>query len=353
MNNAENTAITEYRELSLSEIVDRIAAAKNALIICHMNPDGDTVGSASALYELILACCGSATIACHDEIPRRLRFLTKEGAVITPPVSTEEFDTVFSIDVASPAQLGDLSLVIDKIDFMIDHHAMGEVFADYYIDPAASAAGEIVFSIYEELKSRGIIGENPEAARRMYAAIVSDTGSFKFSNTTEDTHKIAASLLSEINSAEDSGASTTDLCRKLFGQRTLNELYAQMHAIQNLRFYEDGALGVVMFTTEMLEAAGLSETDIGNAVETPRGVEGVLVGISIRQLSSDPTKYKVSSRANAEIDVAAVCAKFDGGGHVRAAGCTITAESPEDALAVVVDAFGEAVRNYRIEENKN
>ncbi len=352
MNNAENTAITEYAAISLSDVADRIESAKNALIICHMNPDGDTVGSASALRELVLACGGSATIACHDEIPRRLKFLVDESAVIRPPVNTDEYDLVFSIDVASPAQLGELSSIIDKIDFMIDHHAMGEAFADNYIDPTASAAGEIVYSIYEELKSRGTIGIVPEAARKMYTAIVSDTGSFKFSNTTEDTHKIAASLLSEINSAEDGGASTTDLCRKLFGQRTLSELYAQMHAIQNLRFYEDGALGVVMFTTEMLEVANLSETDIGNAVETPRGVEGVLVGISIRQLSSDPTKFKVSSRANAEIDVAAVCAKFDGGGHVRAAGCTITADSPDEALAAAVDAFGEAIRNYLLGENK-
>lgn len=352
MNNAENTAITEFAAISISDIADRIENAKNALIICHMNPDGDTVGSAFALREIITACGGRATVACHDDIPRRLRFLVDEDALIRPPFDADAYDTIFSIDVASPAQLGELSSLIGKIDFMIDHHAMGEVYADNYVDPIASAAGEIVFHIYSELKSRGTIGVVPEAARKMYTAIVSDTGSFKFSNTTEDTHKIAATLLSEINSADDGGASTTDLCRKLFGQRTLSELYAQMHAIQNLRFYEDGALGVVMFTTEMLECANLSETDIGNAVETPRGVEGVLVGISIRQLSSDPTKFKVSSRANAEIDVAAVCAKFDGGGHVRAAGCTITADSPEEALAVAARAFGEAIRNYLLGENK-
>jgi len=100
----------------------------------------------------------------------------------------------------------------------------------------------------------------------------------------------------------------------------------------------------------MLEDAGLTENDIGNVVDTPRGVEGVLVGISLRQLSEDRRLYKVSSRANAEIDCAAVCAAHGGGGHVRAAGCTIEADSPEEALDMMTKAFGEAVEKYAAEK---
>ena len=103
----------------------------------------------------------------------------------------------------------------------------------------------------------------------------------------------------------------------------------------------------------MLSEADLTEDEIGNVVDTPRGVEGVLVGISLRQLAADPTQYKVSSRANAEIDCAAVCASFGGGGHVRAAGCTITAESPEEALAMMAEAFGAAVRDYKTAKGLN
>ncbi|MBE6542022.1 MAG: hypothetical protein E7672_06200, partial [Ruminococcaceae bacterium] len=102
-----------------------------------------------------------------------------------------------------------------------------------------------------------------------------------------------------------------------------------------------------IFTQDMLAEAGLTEEEIGNVVDTPRGVEGVLVGISLRQLSSDRTQYKVSSRANADIDCAAVCAEFGGGGHTRAAGCTIAANSPEEALSMMADAFGKAVQNYK------
>ncbi len=345
MNNIE-TSGQVCREISLSDIVTALSSAKNALILCHMNPDGDTVGSAFALRDLIRACGGEASVACHDEMPRRLAFLSGSEGFVQKPITADGYDFVLAVDVASPAQLGDYSELVPQIDFMLDHHETGEAFARNYIDPSASSAGEIVYAIYRELKLRGAIGALPDATRKIYAAVVSDTGNFKFSNTTEITHKIAAELHAEINSADDGGMKTADVCRSLFGQRTLSELRAQMTAIENLQFFEDGRLGVVVFTIGMLEERGLSETDIGNSVETPRGVEGVFVGISIRQLSADPMKYKISSRANVDIDVAEVCAGFGGGGHVRAAGCTVTAESPEKALAIAVDAFGDAIRNY-------
>ena len=348
-----------YETVTLAEIAGAVAAAKNVLILTHVNPDGDCIGAAFALRKLILACGGNARVICPNDLPKRLRFLASDSLYMTedeapydvrfdlenPDVSA--YDLIVSVDVASPVQLGDLAVLIPEITYMIDHHGMGEPFSVNYIDPTASAAGEIIYRLYGELKQRGVIGVVPEAARRMYAAIVSDTGSFKFSNTSSETHYVAADLVGEINGADDGGMDTADVCRSLFGQRTLKELTAQMVAIQNLRFYENGRLGAVLFTQQMLADAGLTEEEIGNVVDTPRGVEGVLVGISLRQLAADPTQYKVSSRANTEIDCAAVCASFGGGGHVRAAGCTITADDPEEALAQMAEAFGKAIRDAR------
>lgn len=357
MNENENAVAAEtteqtpvYPEISLNYIADRLCEAKSALIICHVNPDGDTIGSAFAL-SLILKSMGKKTrVACDAELPKRLRFLADTEIEAEPVITSvdvetvrESYDLIFSVDVSAPIQLGGMAALIPQIDFMIDHHGTGEPYAPNYVDPRSSAAGEIVYRIYAILKTRGI-PELPEAARRIYAAIVSDTGSFKFSNTTPATHMIAAELVREINGADDGGMDTADVCRSLFGQRTLKELTAQMLAIQNLRFYDDGRLGAVLFTQDMLMSAGLTEEEIGNVVDTPRGVEGVLIGISLRQLSADHTQYKVSSRANAEIDCAAVCAAFGGGGHTRAAGCTVTADSPEEALKMVTDAFRAAIR---------
>lgn len=345
-----------YETMELSFVIDDLPNVKNALILCHVNPDGDCIGSAFALRKIIQDCGGKARVACANDLPKRLRFLASDSLYMTEeeapydlrmdPESPEidTFDRIISVDVASPVQLGDLAVLIPKISYMIDHHGMGEAFAKNYIDPEASAAGEIMYTIYRTLREKGIIESDPEAARRIYAAIVSDTGSFKFSNTRPATHLAAASLVEEINHAADGGMDTADVCRSLFGQRTLKELTAQMLAIQNLRFYENGRLGAVLFTQQMLADAGLTEEEIGNVVDTPRGVEGVQIGISLRQLAADPTQYKVSSRANTEIDCAAVCAMFGGGGHVRAAGCTITADDPEEALARMAEAFGAAIR---------
>lgn len=336
-----------YDDISILEICDILEKKRNVLIISHVNPDGDTIGSAFALKAIILALGNQARCVCAQEPAKRLRFLYIDQDDCVYNGNVENYDLVFSVDVASPGQLGELDCLLPYINFMIDHHGMGEPFAPKYVDEKASAAGEIVFSIYRELKNRGSIPTVPDAARRIYAAIVSDTGSFKFSNTTPYTHRVAAELVDEINGADDKKGDTADVCRSLFGQRTLKELTAQMLAIQNLRFYENGELGAVLFTQQMLADAGLTEDEIGNVVDTPRGVEGVLVGISLKQSQADPCTYKVSSRANVECDVSAVCAKFGGGGHVRAAGCTITADSPEEALEIASTAFLEAIETYK------
>lgn len=335
----------EWPRIDIPDIICRINKAKNAIIFCHINPDGDTVGAAFALRELIVACGGKASVACGGEIPRRLRFLCDGEVFCGNTFDVSDYDTVIAVDVASPGQLGELAEVISSVSFMIDHHGMGEVFAPHYVDACASAAGEIIYSVYKEMKSRRMIPALPNAARKIYASIVSDSGSFKQSNTTPTTHIIASELMEEINTADDGGMTTSDVCRALFGQRTLKELTAQMITIQSLRLYEDGRLGAVLITKDMLDGADLTEADIGNSVDIPKSVEGVLVGISLRQLG-DTNSYKVSSRANTDIDVAAVCSLFGGGGHTKAAGCTISADTPEKALETAVDAFGEAIRNY-------
>lgn len=343
MNNTAASGI--YSKMTLEAVAERISDGKNTLILTHVNPDGDCIGSAFALLGLIRACGGDGRVACPSEVPKRLRFLCGEQTDFSAE-GADEYDRIISVDVASPAQLGEFSSLIGRIELMIDHHGMGEPFADNYIEPTAAAAGEIVYDIYRLLYDQGRIATLPQVARLIYASIISDTGSFKQSNTTPRTHIIASGLVEEINTAEDGGADTTEVARSLFGQRTLTELRAQMVAIRELRLLEEGKVGVVLFTQDMLRENGLTEEDIGNAVETPRGVEGVLVGLSVKQSAEDCKQYRISSRANANIDCAEVCRGFGGGGHIRAAGCTVLADTPEEAVEMIGSAFGRAVREY-------
>ncbi len=330
-------------ERTVYEVCDLVEKAGRTLVLGHVNPDADCLGSAFALREMINSCGGRADVACDGQVPDRLSFMC--DAVLTPDgADADGYDTIISVDVASPLQLGKFEALIPQIKVMIDHHASGTPFADNLIKTDASAAGEIVYRIYKELVFRGSIRRNVRVMRLLYAAIVSDCGSFKYSNTTPYTHGIAAELVANINTANDGGLDTDAICHLLFGRFTVREMTAKMIAIKNMRLYEDGRLGVVVFSGETLTENGLTESDVGNAVETPRCIDGVLVALALRQ--TDERTYKVSSRANAEIDCAAVCARYGGGGHVRAAGCTIEADSPEDAEKIAVGAFGEAVEEY-------
>jgi len=333
-----------FAALTLTEAADRLLAADSALIFIHQNPDGDAVGSSFALAQILRAAGKTARVVCADEIPRRLRFLLRgqEDCAYTEGMEAD-YALLCSVDTASVTQLGGLGRMAEKIALAIDHHGANEPYCDNCTDPAASAAGELIYDLYRMFCERGIISPDGDICRLTYTAIVSDTGSFKYSNTTRGTLLRAADMVGEIAACTDGGDDTAMLCHRLFECRTLTELYAQRAGIDALRIAHGGELGVVLFTREMIEAAGITYEDIGNIVSLPRTVEGVKIALSVKQSDSDPTVWRVSSRASCDIDVSAVCASFGGGGHRRAAGCTVTAPDAESAYAIVCEAFGRAL----------
>ena len=318
------------------------------LIVSHTNPDGDTLGSAAALAEIVSAMGSEVRCTAPEPPSERLSFIIPPERLLIPlsdDGTADSFDTVCAVDIASPSQLGSLSWLAERgqIDFMIDHHATGEPFAPYLTDSDASAVGEIIYRLYREALDAGLIPPLPNALRGAYTAISSDTGSFKYSNVTPETHLIAAELVRGISHADDGGPSTEELSRTLFGRRTMRDLRAQALAIRGLSVSDDGRIASVLFRRDEYLAEGLSESDLGGGVETPRSLVGVRIALSVRQSASDPNLSKVSSRSNCDTDVAAVCAAFGGGGHPKAAGCSVTASSPEEALYAVTEAFAAAL----------
>ena len=338
------TAAYNFSALSLDEAVQILQSAPSVLIFIHQNPDGDAVGSAFALAQILRSAGKHAHVVCADEIPPRLAFLLRGQDSCTYTEGMEqEYSLLCAVDTASPAQLGKLQFLSDSMQLSIDHHGMNEPFCKNFTDPGASAAGELIFTVYRRFLESGCIRPSADICRLLYAAIVSDTGSFKFSNTTKQTFLIAAELTDEISSAADGGDDTAMLCHRLFECRTLSELYAQRAGIDALKLTRGGALGIVLFTRKTLEENGITDADIANAVSIPRGVAGVKISLSVKQSPDDPTLWRVSSRASCDIDVASICAQFGGGGHRRAAGCVITAPDADSAFAVVSEAFGQAL----------
>lgn len=340
----------EFRPLSASHIAAKLKlfakAGRRLMIICHQNPDGDTVASAFALKLIYEALGKNAHAACtcsSDGAPYLHHFYRGQDSIEYTIGDEKKADVICAVDVATPKQLGRLQFLAPSVDFMIDHHALGEAFADYCTVPEASAAGELIWSVYENLMIDGL-PSMPDVSRLIYAAISADTGSFRYSNTTPETMNIAANLLREVNSASDGGITTAEIARLLHENTTLSELKAKKMAIENLRFAENGKIAYVIFTSDMLSENSITELDIGGIVDLPRSIEGVEIGITVKQNRLDNNAFRISSRSNTEADVAAVCAKMGGGGHVKAAGATLFAKSPEEAEKIIIEEFKKALR---------
>ena len=322
-----------FEKLSFSEVCDKLSERKNTIILFHMRPDGDAVGSALAMKVLLEAAGSRACCVCANEIPQRLAFLSEgiqKSALVEAIPADFNVERIISVDTASSAQLGDLAEIYgDKIDFMIDHHAKGEPYADYYVASDAAAAGEIVFDISREFLSRGIVNEiSQKIDFCLYAAISSDTGCFKYSNVTPKTHICSAELLK-------SGVDTAQINRLLFDSKSMEVLAVEKAGFDTLKMFHNGKIAVVFFTYQMKQKLGVLDEHLETLIDVARSVEGVDVAVAIRQPGPDKT-FRVSTRSSNAVDVSAVCSFFGGGGHIRAAGCTIVADCIEHVADLVI-----------------
>ena len=320
----------------LDELIALLEAPADTLIIFHRNPDADAVGSAFA-FSNVLEQLGSPTrCVCQDEVPDNLQFLmngTQESVLVDAVLADFEPVRIISVDTASRAQMGTLAdLFGESVDVMIDHHEQDDTYgAQCYIRPNAAATGEILFDLIKRLAEEERITVDEAMCIDLYAAISGDTGCFRYSNVTPKTHIRAAELVA-------SGIDCADINRRLFENKSLERLRAQSAAISNMELFADGKIAVVTFPYALKIALGLSDADLDALVDIPRSLSGVEVALCIRQPLPEG-KFRVSCRSNGSYDVAALCRKFDGGGHARAAGCTLTALDIGDAMHRILSAI--------------
>lgn len=345
-----------FLQYNISEVCNILEAYiksdKKLLLLCHVNPDGDTVGSAFALRKIYTLMGGTAHCACTSDIPEYLHFLLDGQTSIEYTENLEkDYDHIWSIDVASPVQLGHLSHLADQVSLSIDHHGNCTLFSSYCLNSDASATGELIYAIYKKLIQRKKITENATICRSIYAAISADTGSFQYSNTTPETFRIGAALIETINNANDGSGDSASIAHRLHGCRTIQELQAQKLVIERLHLAYNNTLAYVCIPASLPAENGLSDFDFGGMVDIPRSVSGVLIGLSLKESKMDPGTFKISARSNCDIDVAAVLSKFGGGGHKRAAGAAVSASSCEEAVNKIVAAFSDPIKLYMKENN--
>ena len=321
---------------TLDELIAALETPQETLIIFHRNPDADAVGSAFALRDVLEQLGSPARCICQDEVPAYLQFLTsKTQESVLPEAVLADFEParIVSVDTASLSQMGTLAEAFgDRVDVMIDHHEGNEPWgAMSYVRSGAAAVGEIIFDLIKKLASEERITIDEEMCIDLYAAISGDTGCFRYSNVTPKTHLRAAELVA-------SGIDCAEINRRLFENKSLERLRAQSAAISNMELFADGKIAVVTFPYALKAALGLGDDDLGALVDIGRSLSGVEVALCIRQPLPEG-KFRISARSNGAYDVSELCRKFEGGGHAKAAGCTLMATDIAEAMQRIVSAI--------------
>ena len=314
----------------------------NFVIGIHANPDGDCFGSACGLAGALKKLGKKVLILSPSEVPKRLKFLNYSDIAVLEGREgydkiKDEKHTYITVDVASDHLLGELSDVFTENNkYAVDHHEKNTITADkLYLESTASAAGEIVFKIIcelEEWANESLFDER--IASSVFGAISSDTGCFKFSNVTPETHRIAADLI-------EKGAKSKDINYRLFDLKSPQQIACEGYAYGNIEIFEDGKISFIYISDDILSKIGAKQSDTETISQIGRGIEGVQIAAFMRDKGDGA--FKISVRANSDADMSELCASFGiGGGHKKAAGCTIFAESPEKAK----EMFLEKAKNY-------
>ena len=313
-------------ELTLKQTARYLKKHNNYIILTHASPDGDTLGSAYALYYALNEIGKVACVLCPDVIPQKYDYFARK----TDHVSRENA-TVIAVDVADERLLGSLQEEFaGRIDLCIDHHISNTRFADnLYLDDDAAAAAECVYELIAQMK----VNINNITAKALYTGLTTDTGSFKYSNVTAKTHLIAAELYNfDINAPE--------IGRLMFDTKSKNLLQLEKMVLETAEFHFDDKCILLTVTEEMQTQTGCSGTELEGIAVISRSVEGVKAGITLKQI--DEQEFKVSLRTYPPLDASAICRKLGGGGHKGAAGATVNGNL-EQVKKLVLDAVRNAL----------
>ena len=314
--------------LTITETANWLKKRDRFLILTHRRPDGDTIGCAGALAQGLHEIGKTAYVLYNPEITTRyLQFLEKYWA---PDGYDPDF--IISVDTASYELFPKNGKEIGKtVSLSIDHHPSNTLYAENTcIDGSCAACGEVVYEILMSLS--GSI--STISAEELYVALSTDTGCFAFANTTANTLRVAALLV-------EAGAPQKELNRLLFRTKTRSRLKIESFILSGLEFYFGGAVAISTITRNMLSEASAAEDDVDAIASIPGSIEGVLAGITIRELSGE-RDCKVSVRTGPTVNAHDICARFGGGGHPMAAGFSLessVAEIKESLLASLSDMF--------------
>ena len=308
--------------IDLSEAVEFLKGCEDAVILTHQSPDGDCIGAGFALKDLLEALGKRSRVLCSDEFPKRYDFMTSVG-------SGEEFEpkTVIAVDIADPQLMGNLRETYgNKVQLCIDHHISNVGYAEkILLNAGASATCELIYELADAMK----IQMSDHCAACIYTGIATDTGCFKYECTTARCHEIAAELM------KSHKLKYAKINREMFDVKSIGRLKMERIVTDLMEYYLDNRLTMICITSDILNEQHVDANDLDGCASIPLQVEGVEVGVTIKEKSEN--EYKVSMRSANDVNVSAICQTLGGGGHIKAAGCLVKG-TLEEVKAAVVEA---------------
>ncbi|MGB9836727.1 MAG: DHH family phosphoesterase [Candidatus Saccharicenans sp.] len=293
-----------------NEIAQKIFQAKNIAITSHLRPDGDSIYTSLALAEMLELLGKKVQIVNHDPLPFPLCEFPETKRIRIGQIDPENIDLVILLECADVSRSGQTRINhLPKIN--IDHHYSNSPYADLnWIDPEASAVGEMVFELAEPLG----ITITPRIAEYLYAAIFSDTGSFQFSNTTGRALYVCYRLV-------EAGADPYRVAEKLTANNTPAKVRLLARVLNSLQLNQKGNIAILTMLKKDLEETGLEQVEVEDITTIARSIKGVRMVIFFKEM--EPEVFRVSLRSKGSANSALVAEFFGGGGHQHAAGFTV------------------------------
>lgn len=305
----------------LDRILEIIKGSKRILISSHESPDGDAVGSMLGLG-LGLEQLGKEVVYFNkDGVPEMLTFLPHSDRIRRSLKGIEgDFDIAFALDCTGTNRAGvEFEKFLEsgrcRNVVIVDHHQTNNSSADFHLlDPASSSTGIIIYSLLKTLS----VNIDSSIAENIYTTIVGDTGSFRYTNTNPDTFRVAAELV-------EHGADPSEVSQALFESEPLRKLKLIGLVLNTLEVTDDNRIASVYIDRSMFSESGACREDTEGLVNIPRSLKGIEVAVLLREESGkDGLHWKASLRSKGEVNVAEIAETYGGGGHRRAAGCSIS-----------------------------
>jgi bifunctional oligoribonuclease and PAP phosphatase NrnA len=319
--------------MSLEQVMQAVREHRRFLVTTHMSPEADAIGSSLGLAHFLRQMGKQCNVVIHDPLPRTLRFLPYQD-ILRQQTSLSKWPEVFFV-----LDCGDLERtgLFGKGDALrsclinIDHHITNKQFGQInWVDVEAAATGELIYELVEALG----LSCSREAALCLYTAIVSDTGFFAYSNTRPKTFRSAASLLEQ-------GVDPWAVAQRLH-EMTPERMHLLSELLNSMERSRDGRLAWITATRQLFEKTSTSSEDTEDLIRYPRSLRGVEIAILFLEVDADTCK--ISLRSKNKVDVAKLAQRFGGGGHMKAAGCTVNGSLTEVKQQILA-AAEEAIRN--------